>query len=79
MRRTKSGAIHKHSLNAQDFPHVPRDPHEALLTETKAYLGQLNRFAPRWQHGEDVRVKTVRVAAQNLLEFLERNTDAHQP
>lgn len=72
MRRTKTGAIHKHSLSIQQQGFTPLDPHEALRTATVQYLGQLNRFAPRWEHGGGMPVAMARAAMELLLEILER-------
>lgn len=65
MRRTKSGAIHKHSLNIQDRPHVPSDPRQMLQAITRDYLGLLEY----WNDGSKA-TGIVRAACKNLMEHL---------
>lgn len=69
--RGKDGGIHPHLKNSQNFPHIPADPRQRLLDETKNYLGLLNLWSSRWAQGGCMEVTTARVAAENLLRKLE--------
>jgi hypothetical protein len=71
MRRTKSGAIHKHSRNIQDFARVKVDPREMLAEETRQYL----RMLRRWDDGSRA-AGIVKAACKNLLESLGRGESA---
>ena len=65
LRRTKSGAIHKHSLRIQDVPRTWVDPREMLAEETRQYL----RMLRRWDDGSRA-AGIVREACNHLLEQL---------
>lgn len=73
MRIRKDGQRFLQDRNAQSFPFTPRDPVEAIKTETDHYLDQLARYAPQCKAAEALPVVTVRAALKLLIEYLERN------
>lgn len=65
LRRTKSGAIHKHSKRMSYKDWRPADPRQMLWWETKHYLAMLERY------GSKTIPEAIAVAAcRNLLEQL---------
>lgn len=73
MRIRRDGQRYVQDRNAQSFPFTPRDPAEAIKTETVHCLDMLARYAPKWEHGDGVEVKTARLALLDLIRFLEGN------